>query len=274
MLLSVLVCCVFSASFPRIKTAAWTGVVHINADGTIDPLAAPIQRNGDVYTLTGNITSDTDGIWIQRNNMTLDGSGYTIQGSAAQDSAGILMRMVSNMTIKNVRISAFSKCISFEFSSNNSVRANEIRAAEWEGIWVYGSSNNSITGNNIAENTAHTAGVWLTNFSEDNEVAENTITDCGNGILISVSDNRISRNNVTSNGNGIWLQDTSNITITENTLAENEYGIWVEDSSNNTICHNSFVNNQHQVQTYGNVNVWDNVILLAETLGATTTVLT
>lgn len=258
MLLSVLVCCVLPASFPRIKTAMWTGVVHIKADGTIDPLAAPIQRNGDVYTLTSNITSDTDGIWIQRNNMTLDGADYTIQGSAAQQTAGIWMPMVSNVTIKNVKISAFSKGISLEFSSNNSVSANEIRAAEWEGIYVCESSNNSISGNNITQSTAHTAGVWLTNFSEDNEVAENMITDCGNGILISVSDNRIIRNNVTSNKNGICLQDTFNITITENTIGGNEYGIWVEDSSNNTICHNSFVNNQHQVQTYGNVNVWDN----------------
>lgn len=257
-LLSILICCVLPASFPRIKADAWIGAVHIKADGTVDPLAAPIQRNGDIYTLTGNITSDTDGVWIQRSNMTLDGAGYTIQGSAAQNTAGIWMPMVSNVTIKNVKISAFSKCISLEFSSNNSVRANEIRAAEWEGIWVYESSNNSITGNNITENTAHTSGVWLTNFSEDNEVTGNTVADCGDGILVSVSNNRIIRNNVTSNKNGIWLQDTSNVTITENTLAGNEYGIWVEDSSNNTICHNSFVDNQHQVQTYGNVNVWDN----------------
>ena len=57
------------------------GTIYIRADGSIDPPTAPIQRDGDIYTLTGNINSDTDGIVIERNNMTLDGAGYTLQGT-------------------------------------------------------------------------------------------------------------------------------------------------------------------------------------------------
>ena len=50
----------------KVPTAkAWTGTVYIRADGSIDPPTAPIQRNGDVYTLTDNITSDADGVFIQ-----------------------------------------------------------------------------------------------------------------------------------------------------------------------------------------------------------------
>lgn len=56
------------------------GTIYIRADGSIDPTTAPIQRNGDMYTLTDNITSDFDGIMIERNNMTLDGAGYTVEG--------------------------------------------------------------------------------------------------------------------------------------------------------------------------------------------------
>jgi hypothetical protein len=60
------------------------GTIYIRADGSIDPPQAPIQRNGDIYTLTSNITSGNDGIIIERNNMTLDGAGYTVQGIGAR----------------------------------------------------------------------------------------------------------------------------------------------------------------------------------------------
>lgn len=61
-------------------TKALDGPVYIMADGSIDPTGAPIQQNGDIYTVTGNIgTIDSSGIVIERDNMTLDGAGYTIQ---------------------------------------------------------------------------------------------------------------------------------------------------------------------------------------------------
>jgi hypothetical protein len=58
-----------------------TGTIYIRADGSIDSPDAPIQPNGDYCTLTGNITSDADGIVIERNNVIIDGAGYTVQGT-------------------------------------------------------------------------------------------------------------------------------------------------------------------------------------------------
>ncbi len=40
------------------KTANASSTIYIRADGSIDPADAPIQRNGSIYTLTGNINSD------------------------------------------------------------------------------------------------------------------------------------------------------------------------------------------------------------------------
>jgi hypothetical protein len=60
----------------QIRTVrAWSGTVHITASGSIDPLDAPIQRSGEVYTLTGNIIGSTDGIVVERDGVTLDGMG-------------------------------------------------------------------------------------------------------------------------------------------------------------------------------------------------------
>jgi len=57
--------------------------IYIRANGSIYPSTPLIQRNGDLYTLTGNIGSSADGIVILRNNVTLDGAGYTLQGSGS-----------------------------------------------------------------------------------------------------------------------------------------------------------------------------------------------
>ncbi len=109
----------------NIQPARATGTVYIRADGSIDPPDAPISTVDNVtYTLTGNITSpDGSGIVIERNNVTLDGSGYTIQGTKVYYARGILLAAVSNVTVKNVKITTFYTGIETYGSSRNSIRA-------------------------------------------------------------------------------------------------------------------------------------------------------
>ena len=65
--------------------STWTGgTIYIRADGSIDPPDAPIITYDNVtYTLTDNITSSADGIVVERDNIILDGGGYTVQGVGA-----------------------------------------------------------------------------------------------------------------------------------------------------------------------------------------------
>ena len=106
---------------------AWTGVVYIRADGSIDPPTAPIQREGDYYTLTGNIGSDADGIVVERDNVTIDGAGYTVQGAGSR--YGIFLHGRSNVTIRNINVKNF-EC----------------------GVYLWDSEYNSICGSNITNN--------------------------------------------------------------------------------------------------------------------------
>ena len=77
----------------------WTGTVYIRADGSIDPPDAPITTDDNViYTLIGNITSDGDGIVVERNNMIIDGKGYTLQSRAS--GVGIESYDVKNVTVE------------------------------------------------------------------------------------------------------------------------------------------------------------------------------
>jgi hypothetical protein len=58
----------------------WTGTVYIRADGSIYPSDAPIITYDNVtYTLTGNITSNANGIVVERDNIAIDGKGFAIR---------------------------------------------------------------------------------------------------------------------------------------------------------------------------------------------------
>lgn len=52
--------------------------IYIRAEGSIDPPTAPINRVGNVYTFTANIY---ESIVIEKDNITVNGNGYTLQGT-------------------------------------------------------------------------------------------------------------------------------------------------------------------------------------------------
>jgi len=54
------------------------GTIYIRPDGSICPPEAPIERDGNIYTLTDNITSSGSGIVVERDNIIIDGAGYII----------------------------------------------------------------------------------------------------------------------------------------------------------------------------------------------------
>jgi len=57
-----------------------SGTIYIRANGLVDPSTAPIQRDGNLYTFTGNLF---DEIVIERDNIVVDGAGYTVQGTGS-----------------------------------------------------------------------------------------------------------------------------------------------------------------------------------------------
>jgi parallel beta-helix repeat protein len=127
--------------------AAVNGPIIIRSNGRVAPGTAPIQRDGNIYTFTGNINIDSGdcGIQVDRDNIVIDGAGFTLQGTAAYISRGIDLSSRSNVTIKNMEIRNFMDGIYLVPSSNN------ITANTGSGIWTAGVSNN-ITGNHIANN--------------------------------------------------------------------------------------------------------------------------
>lgn len=263
--------------------------IYINADGSISPSTAPMYTADNVtYTLTGNITANANGIVIERNNIILNGKGYTVRGNNSGNlndkSVGLNLTDTSNVLIEYVNIENFYDGIYLTSSSDNTISRNNVTANGWDGIVIDSFSNNNVvSGNNVTANTnigiflrtsssnnvvsgnkatANSEGIWL-HYSSNNTLIENNVTANGDsGIwLYYSSNNTVSDNKVTANYAGIDLESSSNNIVSGNTITENNRGgIWLGGSSNNTLYHNNFINNTSQVaeNEVNEGNNWDN----------------
>lgn len=67
----------------NVEQAKPVGTIYIRADGNVDPLTAPIfTADDETYVLTDNVAViGADGIIVERDNIVVDGVGYSIQGA-------------------------------------------------------------------------------------------------------------------------------------------------------------------------------------------------
>jgi parallel beta-helix repeat protein len=221
----------------NIQPVKASGTVYIRADGSIDPSTANITSMDNVtYTFTGNIS---DFIVVERDNIVVDGAGYTVQGTGS--GTGIALSERSNVTIKNMTIKAFHYGIWLDASSNyNSISGNNIIANNGYGIMLFSSSGNSISGNNITNNVY---GIDLYSSSGNSISGNNIIANNGYGIWLEYSSNynSIYGNNITNNECGISLGFSSiNNSIYGNNITNNECGISLSYSSYNSVVENVF----------------------------------
>jgi hypothetical protein len=109
------------ANTQRVKAQDLT--IYILADGSVEPSTAPISSVDNVtYIFTSYIVDSS--IVVQRDNIVIDGAGYTLQG---QQEIGIELSYRSNVTISNVGIWGLLY-----------------------GIYLWNSFGNTITGNTLA----------------------------------------------------------------------------------------------------------------------------
>jgi parallel beta-helix repeat protein len=163
---------------------------------------------------------------IERNNITLDGAGYTLQGSGS--GYGIDVTSRSNVTIRGMNIKSFEWGITSRYtfsSSGNRIVGNNV-TGNGDGVVLYSATDYVIGENNLSGSTFQD-GLWLRN-SVGNLIIRNTIAANNRyGICFGTS----STNNVVS-GN----------TVDSNKVA----GIGF-DAPSNRVFHNTFLDNGIQI---------------------------
>lgn len=260
------------------ETESEVNIVYILADGTVYPSTVPILNwKNSYYTFKADINMS---IVVERDNITIDGRSYTLQGEGISGSKGIYLNGRTNVTVKNLQIKGFeygiyvnssSNCIVSQnnftnnycniwlaYSSKNQIKSNTITNTtlnQGYGIWLKNSSKNMLLENKI---TLHIYGIYL-KYSDENTLSSNHLINNTNGVYFFNSFNNIfSKNNLTNNMNSITFLSSSNNTIKENNIAISSIGISLDTSSNNKIYHNNFINNTYQVFSYFSKNFWDN----------------
>jgi len=209
MLTLLLIGMLFSPINVKTARSTWTGTVYIRADGSIEPSDAPIVTYDNIiYTLTGNITSSEKGIVVERDNIVIDGAGYTVQGTGEDPDKGVDLSRRSNVTIKNIIIIMFKAGIWLSGASNCNI-SGSIITNNVDGIVLGPSSNNTISDNTITANERY--GIFLCFFSNYNSISENNITNNGVGIvLFSALNNTIYHNNFVNNIQQVDSHDSTN----------------------------------------------------------------
>jgi len=211
-------------------------LIIINEDGSVDCAnlpdlsVIPIKRQGEVYTLTGNIKST--GISIGRSGITLDGAGFTLQG--IYGGPGISFApSVGGVTVKNLKITNFDTGVSVNAISGNVFVGNDVSGNSVNGYSLSSAScNNTISGCKVSNNPR-------------------------GGIIIVGLDQSLSTGNLIV-GNTIENNGLERSTIPCYGM-DDDYGagVWLWGAANNTFYGNKFAHNAQQVYLFDNAtNVW------------------
>ncbi|UCC58459.1 MAG: right-handed parallel beta-helix repeat-containing protein [Candidatus Bathyarchaeum sp.] len=240
----------------------------IRSDGSVDPPTASIQRNGEIYTLTDDITEYT--IVIERDNVTLDGGGYTLQGTG--NSTGVFVNNRRGITVRNMEIRNYFYGIRLltdlyarESTGNHTLSGNNIADNNY-GIYLGHTSNNVLRNNQMNDNTVSLSIIYsslgddIASFTHDIDTS-NTVNgkpvhywvnqqnkavppDAGYIGLINCTNMLVQNLDLTGDSQAVLLVSTTYSTITKNAITNNsEQGIYLYKSSNNSISENSLANN-------------------------------
>jgi parallel beta-helix repeat protein len=173
-------------SFPQIGVVeGQDDSIFIRADGSVEG-TEKILRDDEVYTFTGEISNRK--ILIEKDNIVIDGAGYTLIGA---EGRGIVLSERNNVTVKNVKLEMEGGYgIYLVDTSNCKISSNTVTGDAYN-IYLWRSFNNTVEGNMI---TNAFRGILIYD-SHDNSIIENIVTDGVVGIELEDCANNVFRNN-------------------------------------------------------------------------------
>jgi parallel beta-helix repeat protein len=270
------------------------GTIYIQSDGSVitsTNVTVPIQRDGNVYTLTDNINNYF--ISVQRDNIVLDGAGYAL---GTQGDIGIDLSYRNNVTVRNIQVGFAFYGIYLWNATRNTITGNTLTYNGY-GIYLVAASQNSIIGNTATNNDIginveastnnilrdnvmnndHNLAVYGTQASHfDNDIDDSntangkkvyylvsksnllidpsTYPDVGYLALVNCQNITVNNMELTNNGHGILLAYTTGSTITQNEIKDNYGGVGLFASTGNFIFGNNIMNNYRGIQLSNSSN--------------------
>jgi parallel beta-helix repeat protein len=207
---------ILAVSCTRIIVVRASGTIHIQADGSVYPSTAPIQRDVNTYTFTDDIY---DEIIVETSNIVIDGAGYKIEGDGLLEAAFNLTH-VGEVTITNMHIKGFTMGIYLRSATSAHIINNDLKWNDMGIVLSYcDNSRSEIHGNNI---TNLEYGILITHTSRGATIFENNIAENMEGIRLEYSSiNEVYGNNITFNDRGIALYESSDNKFYRNNIIDN-----------------------------------------------------
>ena len=253
------------------------GPIYIRADGSVEG-TDKIQRDGDVYTFTARIY---DSIVVKRDNIVVDGGGYTLQGTGT--GTGIDLSGRKNVTVKNFEINQFETGINVSycfFGGYNTISGNSMVNCGY-GICMEHSHNNTIIGNNLNNNDC-SVFIMASHFNvfKNNQLFDNrrSLVIQGGGALAEFTQYMDTSNTVNGKPAYYWVEEQDkavpsdagyvaltgckNITVQNLKLTGNGQGIMLFSTKDSTITRNILKDNDAGIVLWDSLNstVSENVI--------------
>ena len=224
----------------NIRPAGASETIYIKADGSVEG-TTKIQREGNIYTFSDDINGS---VTVEKDNITIDGTGHCLGGSGADDLPGLDLTGRSRVVVRNLELREFEWWgVLLISSSNNTLTGNNVTQCGF-GIYLENSTDNVFSVNNIVENEWN--GISLEWGSSDNKVCDSNFTANGDyGIFTLTSNgNWISGNAINRGGNGgIVISESSHTAILDNNVSQSYPGILLQNSSHNVISANEVLDN-------------------------------
>jgi parallel beta-helix repeat protein len=250
----------------------------IQSDGNVNPSTAPIHREGNVYSFSSDIVGYT--VAVERDNVVLDGAGYTLTGLGA--STGIFLKNRIEVTVRNLKITNFTygiRLFAEDFMggiSTNNTLSNNILGNNKYGIYMSYSSNNVLRNNQMSNNRNNfwIMGGFLTDTQSGyiNDIDTSNTVDgkpivywvnqrdkpipfgAGYVALVNCTNIKVQDQNLADNGHGILIVSTTNSQIARNHVTSCESAVYLFNSQNNNIFENTLVNNREGVKAHNSSN--------------------
>jgi nitrous oxidase accessory protein NosD len=217
----------------KAQSSNGSSIIRIRSDGTVEG-TDKIQRDGDVYTLTGDLASyansDEAFIFLERDNIIFDGAGYTVQGTGYGTAIYMLRRQ--SVTVKNFNIIGFETGINFW-----TVRNWPSDSKFWG---LPSASSNQILNNNITvKGTVSGAEAgWAIYLQEaiGTLISGNTLTsqDPKGGIFFGFTTAETSLLNNTFIACGLYIRNSNQTTAIGNTI-DGKPLVFLDGASNQVI---------------------------------------
>ncbi|UCG70395.1 MAG: right-handed parallel beta-helix repeat-containing protein, partial [Thermoplasmata archaeon] len=172
-------------------------------------------------------------------------------GTVPEDAGQIILVNCTDVTVENQKLTNGSHGIILGYSSIINIKWNLIDSNNEAGIYLWKSSENTITDNNLSSNKVGTE----LQHSNNNTIQFNEVSNGGTGIFIldPSTGNYVFGNNALNNSIGIKIFSSPSIsneqylshgnTIKNNTVTDNWGGISIVHSKWNEIIDNTVANN-------------------------------